>query len=68
MSYGDIDEFRNVKQEQQAYADGTSVPHISFEVWRNGEYRGYCELHTHKVSDKSISVGLTSRLETIKRP
>ncbi len=68
MSYGDKDEFHNIKQEQQIYADGTVVPHLSFEVWRNGIYRGYCELHTHKVSDNSISVGMTSRLETLKKP
>lgn len=68
MAYGDVDEFRNVKQETQVYADGTVVPHLSFEIWRNSVYRGYAELHTHKVSDKSVSVGMTSRLETLKRP
>lgn len=68
MAYGDVDEFRNVQQETQVYADGTKVPHLSFEVWRNGVYRGYIELHTHKVGDGSISVGVTSRLETAKKP
>jgi len=68
MAYGDKDEFRNVDQHAQTYADGTVVPHLSFEIWRNGVYRGYAELHTHKVSDGSISVGMTSRLETAKRP
>ncbi len=68
MAYGDKDEFRAVKQEAQAYADGTVVPHLSFQVWRNGVYRGFLELHTHRVSDGSISVGMTSRLETAKRP
>ncbi len=68
MSYGDKDEFRNLNQDQQTYADGTAVPHLSFEVWRNGVFRGYAECHTHKVSDDSISVGLTVRLGTVKRP
>ncbi len=66
--YGDKDEFRNVHQETKAYSDGTVVPSLHFEVWRNGRYRGYIELHTHKVSDDSISVGVTSRLETLKKP
>ncbi len=68
MAYGDKDEFRAVKQEAQTYADGTVVPHLSFEVFRNSVFRGYVELHTHRVSDGSISVGMTSRLETTKRP
>ncbi len=68
MAYGDKDEFRNVKQDTQTYADGTVVPHLSFEVWRNGVYRGYIDCHTHKVSDGSISVGVTSRMETTKKP
>ncbi len=62
------DEFRNVQKSTQAYSDGTIVPHLSAEVWRNGKYRGYVELHTHKVGDDSISVGLTSRLETERKP
>ncbi len=68
MAYGDKDEFRNVQQQAQSYADGTVVPHLSVEVWRNGVYRGYVQCHTHKVSDGSISVGVTSRLETAKKP
>lgn len=68
MSYGDKDEFRVTGQHVQTYTDGTVVPHLEVEVWRNGLYRGYVELHTHRVSDNSISVGVTSRLETAKKP
>ncbi len=68
MAYGDKDEFRNIGQHNQAYADGTVVPHLSFEVWRNGVFRGYLECHTHRVSDDSISTGVTVRLGTQKRP
>ncbi len=68
MSAGDEDEFRNVRQTTQGYSDGTILPHLSVEVWRGGVYRGYVELHTHKVGDDSISVGLTSRLGTERKP
>lgn len=65
---GDKDRFDVTDQHVQVYSDGTEVPHLEIAVYRNGVYRGYIELHTHKVSDDSISVGVTSRLETKKFP
>lgn len=69
MAYGDTDEFRILGQHTETTErDGTVVPHLEVAVYRNGVYRGYVELHTHRVKDDSISVGMTSRLETRRRP
>ena len=65
---GDKDTFVIRPGETQVYADGTEVPHLEVLVYRNGTYRGYIEIHTHKVYDDSISVGVTSRLETLRTP
>ncbi len=68
MSYKDVDEFRVTGEHATTYADGTVVPHVEIEVYRNNEYRGYIEIHTHRVSDDSISVGVTSRFDTERKP
>ncbi len=68
MARGDKDSFAVRPGETQVYADGTEIPHLEVLVYRNDVYRGYIELHTHKVSDDSISVGVTSRLGTLKLP
>ncbi len=68
MARGDKDEFRVKPATSQTYADGTVVPHLAIEIWRNGVYRGYVECHTHKVTDDSISVGATVRLATKAKP
>ncbi len=65
---GDKDTFVTRPGDTQVYADGTEVPHLEVLVYRNGIYRGFIELHTHKVTDNSISVGVTSRLETLRTP
>ncbi len=65
---GDKDSFVVKMGEMQIYSDGTECPHLEVLVYRNGVYRGYVELHTHKVNDDSISVGVTSRLETARKP
>ncbi len=43
-------------------------PHLDVQVWRDGKYYGYIDLHTHKVSDDSVSVGVTVRAPTRMRP
>ncbi len=68
MSYGDVDEFRVIGQHATTYSDGTVVPHLEVAVYRNGIYRGYFELHTHRVGDDSVSVGFTSRFDTERKP
>ncbi len=68
MSYRDIDQFKVLSEHWTTYSDGTVVPHLEIAVYRNGVYRGYLELHTHRVSDDSISVGVTSRFNTEKKP
>ncbi len=68
MSYGDIDQFKVISEHFTTYSDGTTVPHLEIGVWRNAVYRGYLELHTHRVSDDSISVGFTSRFDTERKP
>ncbi len=68
MSYGDTDQFKVLAEHATTYSDGTVVPHLTVGVYRNGVYRGYVELHTHKVSDDSISIGITSRFDTEKKP
>lgn len=68
MSYGAKYEFRNMKLRDSTYRDGTVVPRLSIEVWVDGVYRGYADLHTHRVKDDSISLGLTARWETRRKP
>ena len=68
MAYGDKDTFVPRAVSFERYADGTEVPHLAIRVFRNGVYRGYVEVHAHRVSDDSISIGVTSRLETEHRP
>lgn len=68
MSYGDKDTFVVRPGPKSIYSDGTECPHLEILVYRNGVYRGYLELHTHRVSDDSVSVGMTSRLDTVKKP
>ncbi len=43
-------------------------PHLDVQLWEDGKYLGYIDLHTHKVSDGSLSVGITVRHPTRKRP
>ncbi len=68
MARGDKDTFVTRPGETQVYADGTEIPHLDVLVYRNGVYRGYVELHTHRVTDDSISVGVTVRLGTVRKP
>lgn len=68
MTYGARYEFRNLRQHDSTYSDGTVVPHLEVELWVDGVYRGYAELHTHRVKDDSISLGLTARWETERKP
>ncbi len=68
MAYGDKIEFRPGPVEKSVYSDGTEVPRLPVEVWVNAAYVGYVELHTHRVKDNSISVGLTSRFPTLAKP
>ncbi len=68
MARGDKDTFVTRPAETRVYADGTQIPHLEILVYRNGVYRGYLELHTHRVTDDSISVGATVRLGTVRKP
>lgn len=68
MTYGARYEFRKPKLKSSTYRDGTVVPHLSVEVWVDNVYRGYVDLHTHRVKDDSISLGLTARWETGRKP
>lgn len=68
MSYGDRDDFIPRAVGYSTYSDGTIVPHLEILVYRNGVYRGYVEIHTHRVKDDSVSVGVTTRLETEVKP
>ena len=68
MAYGDKDSFVTRPGTTQVYSDGTECPHLEILVYRNSVYRGYVEIHSHKVADGSISVGVTSRLETERKP
>lgn len=76
--YGDRHDFRNFKVHHQTYADGTVVAHLDCELWllpagaidlpENWQYHGYFNVHTHKVSDVSISWGFTGRTRTARKP
>ncbi len=48
--------------------DEGSQPHLDVQVWRDGVYHGYIDIHTHRVKDESISVGVTVRAPTKVRP
>lgn len=43
-------------------------PHLTVQIWQNGRYLGYIDLHTHKTNDHSLSIGTTVRHPTTKRP
>lgn len=68
MTYGAIDEFKVIGHHATTYTDNTVVPHLEVAVYRNGIYRGYVEIHTHRTKDDSISVGVTTRWETERKP
>ncbi len=68
MAYGDKLEFRPGAAELSVYSDGTEIPHLPIEVYENGFYIGYIEVHLHRVKDTSISVGVTSRFATTIKP
>ncbi len=56
-------EFRKPK-----IGDIRGQPHMSVQIWKDGKYEGYAEIHTHKVKDESVSVGVTVRAPTRMRP
>ncbi len=58
-----VHEFRNPKLTRQR-----GEPHLDIEVWENGVRTGYIDIHAHKVSDGSLSVGVTVRHGTKKKP
>ena len=68
MTYGARYEFRHVDQHDVNYRDGTVIPHVEIEVYEDGAYRGYVQVHLHRVKDASISVGLTARWDTLRKP
>ncbi len=43
-------------------------PHLDVQVWKDGKYHGYIDVHTHRVKDDSISIGATVRAPTKMRP
>ena len=53
---------------RESYADGTVVPHLPVLVFKDGLYHGYVEIHVHKVGDESVSIGITVRGPTEKKP
>ncbi len=63
MAYGDVIEFRPGPVSAQTYSDGTSMPHLEIDVYRNGVKCGYVEVHAHRVKyPPHISIGVTSRV------
>ena len=43
-------------------------PHLDCQIYKDGKYFGYIDLHTHKTSDDSLSVGITVRSPTKRKP
>lgn len=63
MAYGDRWDFKPGTVEYEKYSDGTVVPHLEVEVWRNGVEVGYVEIHMHRTKyPPHSSVGVTSRV------
>ncbi len=56
-------EFRKPK-----IGDSRGQPHLGIQVWKDGKYHGYIDIHTHRVKDGSISIGVTVRAPTKVRP
>ncbi len=63
MAYSDRWEFRPKPVKYHEYADGTRLPDLDVEVYRNGVSYGYVNLHTHRTKyPPHASVGVTSRV------
>ncbi len=43
-------------------------PHLDLEIWKDGQYHGYVDIHTHRVKDDSVSIGVTVRAPTKRKP
>lgn len=48
--------------------DVRGQPHMDCQVFKDGKYHGYIDVHTHRVKDESISIGTTVRAPTKMRP
>lgn len=68
MAYGSVDKFVAKVDHAHEYADGTVAADCNILVYRDGEYRGYVNVHTHRTKDDSVSVGVTVRMETEAKP
>ena len=63
MAYGDKWDFKPAAVGYTNYADGTVVPHLEVDVFRNGVSVGYVEIHMHRTKNPPhASVGVTSRV------
>ncbi len=65
MAYGDALDFKPGPVKYANYSDGTVIPRMEIQVYRNGGHIGEIDLHLHRTKESPhVSLGLTSRLRS----